>query len=52
MNKKQHPRTEFIIVRVSKKEKTQIIQDANDVSMELSDYYRNRLLNKKASAEA
>ncbi len=44
MNKKINPKTEFIIVRVSKKEKAEIVQAALDLSMDFSDYIRTKIL--------
>ena len=44
MNKKQNPRTEFIIVRVSVKEKQEIIEKSLSFSLEFSDYIRSKLL--------
>lgn len=43
MNKKQDPKTECIIVRVSPTQKQKVIGDSLKTSLEFSDYIRMKL---------
>lgn len=43
MNKKKDPRTEFIIVRVSKTEKNRVEKEAQDSNKDFSDHVRIKL---------
>jgi len=43
MNKKEDPRTEFIIVRVSRTEKKIVTDTAKEKKLDFSDYIRSKL---------
>lgn len=46
MNKKQDPKTKFIIVRVTPMEKQWLIESADETETGFSDFIRSKILNK------